>query len=321
MGDPTEQEVKVTEAPEPEEKVEAPADEPLIDNRRAEVEKLVTASHLEISEGETSPKKAEEKKEEKPEELDPIEKIKKSVQKRIDKVVAQKKSVEEELAEAKAELARLKSFESKTPEKSDAPPTVEQVEAYIIKMREEGNTKEEVAAMRYLIKLEKDQALKEVREEQTKAQKAEEEAKARQLQDWTALQNDYVDYTSEGKPNPKSDLTLANQNGLLYKTALSLYNDKELHADYYNDPDIIQGFRRAVADAYREIHQQGLVQSPKGEALKQSLRISRDVLAEPGTELSDETPEAGTLKPLSDADKVREEIEARRKNRYVRKPS
>lgn len=313
---------KAPEAPVEEVKPEAPADGSLIENRRAEIEKLVQSENETVPENPDAPEpaKAEEPEEkpepEKPE--DPLERIKKSVQKRIDKVVAQKKTLEEELAETKAELDRLKARVPE-PQSDDSPPTVEQVEAYIVKMREEGNVKEEVAAMRYLVKLEKEQALKEVRETQTKAQKEESAKKERELASWADLQRDYVAYDSVGNPDLKSDLTLSNQNGLLYKTALSLYNDKDLHADFYNDPNVINGFRRAVADAYREIHQQGLIkQTPKGQ-LTETRRVPRPVLADPDAEVVEDT--APQSVPLSDAEKVREEIRARKNNRYIRKLS
>jgi len=313
-------EIKAPEAPvvQP----EAPADEPLIDNRRAEIEKLVIAENENVPEPAPVPeteKPKEEVKGEEPSE-DPVERIKKSVQKRIDKVVAQKKSVEEELAETKAELERLKAnpkVEVPVEKKDDTPPTPEQVEAYIAKMQEEGNHKEAAAAIRYLVKLEKEEALRVAKEEQERAQREAEAQKTRQLQDWTNLCRDYVVYDSTGNPDPKSDMSLQNQNGLLYKTALSLYNDKELHADFYNDSNVIQGFRRAVADAYRELHQQGLVnKTPKGETVIP--RNPRQVLAEPTAEIVEDTP-VNNSNSLSDADKVREEIKARNKNRFLRK--
>jgi hypothetical protein len=95
-----------------------------------------------------------------------------------------------------------------------------------------------------------------------------------------------------------------------------LYNDKQLHADNYNNPDVIQGFRRAVADAYREIHQQGLIKTPKGEvAEKKSLRA---MLADPSMQMEEETVQSPTT-TLSDAEKVREEIKSRNKNRFIKR--
>ena len=308
-------EVKVAEVPvEVVKPKTADVEESLIDNRRADVEKAVMTENetprvQEVSEEEVP--EVVEKKEEAPEvKEDPIQRIKDSVQRRIDKVVAKQKTAEEKLAEAEAELARLKA-EPRTPEttsttKDDAPPTIEQIEQYIIKMREEGNVKEEIAATRYLIKVEKELAIKEVTEVQTKTAKEAEAQKAKQLSDWTALSKDYE------TADAKDEMNLANQNGLLYKTALSLYNDKELHASHYNDPNVIGGFRRAVADAYREIHQQGLIKTPKGDTVleRKSLRAA---LADPDSGSSEE-PTPQTPNTLSDADKVREEIKARKKS-------
>ena len=313
------EETKVPEAPVDEVKPEAPA-ESLIDNRRAEIEKLVIAENdSEPAPTEVAP--VEEKTEEPAKDDatvsdDPIERMKKSVQKRIDKVIAKSKSVEEELAETKAELERLKNG-TKTPEttpttKDDAPPTIEQIEQYIIKMREEGNVKEEIAATRYLIKVEKELAIKEVTEAQNKTQKEAESQKTKQLNDWTMLSKDYE------TADPKDELNLSNQNGILYKTALALYNDKELHKDFYDNSDVIQGFRRAVADAYREIHQQGLIKTPKGVDIIPE-RVKRQVLADPSTDSSEEVAQPNNTNSLSDAEKVREEIRARNKNRFVRK--
>lgn len=319
-------EPKVAEVPVPE-KVETPADESLIDNRRTAVENQVIAANETYPEPEEVPEELVEKpitkEEPEVEEPDQITKIKQSVQKRIDKVVAKQKSAEEKLAEVEAELARLKASPNTaiaTP-KDDTPPTPEQVEAYILKMREEGNAKEEIAATRYLIKLEKEIAIKEVRDEQEKASKEAKAREAQELSDWTSLQKDYVVYTRDGKVDAKADLNLSNQSGLLYKTALALYQDKELHAEYYNDPNTIMGFRRAVADAYREIHQQGLIKTPKGEPVMIEKRTPRQVLAEPEAESAEEPAQSTQVASLSDAEKVREEIKARKKNRFIRQPS
>lgn len=307
------EEVKVPEVPVVETKPETTEDVSLIESRRSQIESLV------ISENETFEPEVFEDAKEKPKseepkvEDDPIKKIKESVQKRIDKVVAKQKSAEEKLAEAEAELGRLRSErlnpkQLDTP-KDDTPPTPDQVEAYIAKMSEEGNHKEVAAATRYLIKLEKEIALKEVQETQTKAQREAEAQKSQQLRDWTALSRDYED------SNP--EMNLSNQKGLLYTTALSLYNDKELHADHYNDPNVINGFRRAVADAYREIVKQDLNKTPKGEISIEPKRNPRMALAEPEAEVVEESAQSNS-NSLSDAEKVREEIKSRNRNRFKR---
>ena len=318
-----EKETKVAAAPV---ETKTAEDESIIDNRRQELEKIVITENervpeLPLDDSSLEPQEGKLKEETKPDvksEIDPYDKIKKSVQKRIDKVVAQKKSVEDELSEAKAEIERLKSSKpnGSVPEKSE-PPTPEQVEAYILKMREDGNAKEEISATRYLIKLEKEMALKEVEDRQEKVQKEAEVQKSKQLSDWASLNRDYIAYDESGKVDKKSDLNLSNQNGLLYKTALGLYNDKELHADFYDNPDVIQGFRRAVADAYREIHQQGFVKSPKGETILEK-RTPRVSLGEPSSVEAEEETTQVNLNSLSDAEKVREEIKSRKKSRFIR---
>lgn len=314
-------EVVVPEAPVVETPKAPDANESLIDNRRAQIENLVIAENETVPESAVapSPEVKETVEETKvPVEADPVEHIKNAMQKRINKLTAKTKTVEEENAELKAELESLKAPktpDATTPQAKTDSPTPEQVEDYIAKMQEEGNHKEAAAAIRYLVKLEKDIALKEVKDEQTKVQKESDEKVARTNAQLKVLAEDYVGRDAQGNPDAKHDLTLSNKNGLLFKTAISLYNDHDLHKDFYNDPDVVRGFGRAVADAYREIHQQGLIKNaPKGEVIP---RIPRQVLAEPDAEAVEETP-VNTSNSLSDAEKVREEIKARNQNRFKR---
>ncbi len=299
-----EEETKVTETP------KVSVDESLIDNGRTAIEdKVISDSNtFEVPKQEsTDSKPKDESSEPKPEsEGTEVERIKKAVQKRIDKVVAKQKSAEERLVEAEAELARLKSTPTQEVKKDDTPPTIEQVEAYILKMAEEGNKKEEIAATRYLIRLEKEAAIKEVEDRQNKIRQESESRSTRENQALLDLAKDYIVYDDKGKPDMKSDLTLANQKGKLFEIAMGLYNDPELHAQYYNDPDRVHGLRRAVADAYREIHQQNLIKTPKADVVEK--RVTKQ-LADPDAVEVDETPTSSTL--LSDTDKVRDEIKSR----------
>lgn len=318
------EEVKAPVVPEPK-KVETPADEPIIDNPRAAVEKQVIAENETFDEPEvddTVVETAEVAKETAPEAqpISEVDRIKAAVQKRIDKVVAQKKSTEERLAEAEAEIARLRANPNApvADKKDDAPPTIEQVEAYIIKMAEEGNKKEEIAATRYLIKLEKEAAIKEVEERQTKQQTEAQAKIQRENAALLDLAKDYIVYDEKGQVDMKSDLTLANQKGKLFEVTMALYNDPELHKLYYNDPDRAAGLRRATADAYREIHQQGLIKTPKVDVVE-TRRVPRQVLADPDAVEVEEAPASSKPTLLSDADKVREEIKARNRMRNSRK--
>jgi hypothetical protein len=322
------EETKVTETPE---SPKVSADESLIENPREKVEQEVIAENERVperpSDDEEAPSKPEDKtpepKQGQEEELSDIDKIKKSVQKRIDQVVAKQKSAEEKLAEAEAELARLRSVTpaDKPAPKDDTPPTPEQVEAYILKMREEGNAKEEIAATRYLIKLEKEMAIKAVQDEQNKIRQEGEERLKRENHALLELAKDYVILDDKGNVDMKHDLTLANQKGKLFEVAMALYNDPELHKLYYADPDRANGLRRATADAYREIHQQKLVKTPKENSIESVVRSPRVALADPDSTDTDEAPQqSSTSNLLSDAEKVREEIKQRAKLRNSRKP-
>ena len=318
------EETKVPVAPE---KSEATADESFIDNPRAAIENLVIAENNNVPETsqeeptDSKPKDESSEPKQESETISEVDRIKQAVQKRIDKVVAKQKSAEEQLAEAQAEIARLKSA-SPTAEKQvlkdDAPPTPEQVEAYILKMREEGNAKEEIAATRYLIKLEKELAIKAVQDEQTKAKREAEARIQRENQALLELAKDYVVYDDKGQVDMKSDLTLANQKGKLFEVTMALYNDPELHKLYYNDHDRAAGLRRATADAYREIHQQGLIRTPKVDGIE--TRRNRPVLADPSSVEAEETTQSNP-NLLSDAEKVREEIKNRNRMRNSRRAS
>lgn len=316
MPDPVVPEVPAVETP----KLETP--EPVIINRREAIEKAVAEQNEiipppeveEVAEvkKDTSEIKAEE------EIIDPVERIKKATQKRFDKLTAKNKSAEEELAELRLENERLKA-NPKVPEKEvpkdNTPPTPEQVEAYIAQMQEEGNWKAAAAATRYLVKIEKDQAIKEVRDEQNRVQTQSKEFETKTNQQMKELASDYVVLDDKGQPDISADLTLANQKGLLFKLALDYFNDKDRHGERYNDPNVVNGFRRAVADAYRDIaeHNRQTRLTPKGEVNEPRRTQTRAALADPDTDFSDETPTQSThTSTLSDADKVRAEIKARR---------
>ncbi len=270
---------------------------------------------------ETVESKTVEKEEVKTQEVDEFVQLKQSViDKRIGKEVAKTKSAEEKLAEAQAEIARLKSTKTEVvaEKKDDTPPTIEQVEAYIIKCREEGNVKEEIAAQRYLIKLEKESAIKEVEDRQKNQQSEAQKKSQAESQALIELAKDYISYDDKGQPDMKSDLTLANQKGKLFTTAMALYNDAELHSQYYNDPDRALGFRRAVQDANRELHAQGLIKTPKADGIV-TRRLTQQLADPEAVETEEVVQSSSNL--LSDAEKVREEVKSRNKMRFPRRVS
>lgn len=303
--------------------------EPFLENRRQVIEKQVILENETFPEPELIPEETPLKEEPKKEEAkidekvsdDPVERIKQSTQKRINKAIAKQKTAEDKLAEAEAELARLKSAPKQPDpiEKKDdgKPPTLEQVKAYIVQMRQEGKIDEEIAALDYLVELKKSQAVKEVEERQTKSQS---EAQ-RQNQDMKILANDYVVLNEKGEPDIKNDMTLANQQGLLFKLSLDYFNDPARHKDRYDNSNVVEGFRRAVADAYRDIqeHYRDSKKTPKEDLVIEPRRNPRLALAEPEAEAGDDTPSQSNSNLLSDAEKARAEINFRNKNRYVRR--
>ena len=68
-------------------------------------------------------------------------KLKESIQKRINKEVAKRKTLEEQLAEKEAEIERLRRNPEAKTDTPQAEPTIEQCEAYIIHCRENGDVK------------------------------------------------------------------------------------------------------------------------------------------------------------------------------------
>src|SRR3990167_3280606 len=314
-------EPKVAETP------KASEEAPLIDNPRTAIENAIVLENETpappIEEPETP---AEEVKEEAKVEpvLTEVDRIKQAMQKRINKVVAKSKSAEEELVEARAEIAELRAkleqkINAETKSEDKSPPTLAQVTAYIVKMREEGNHEEAERASDYKLQLIEEAAFKKI-EERQKSERLEAQTRTqRENQALVELAKDYVEYDAKGQPDMKSDMTLANQKGKLFQTAMALYQDSELNKLYYNDPDRANGFRRAVQDARRELYEQKLV-TPKVDrvGLTRDPRLS---LADPAADEIEETPAPTNSAILSDADKVREEIKQRNRLRNSRKPS
>jgi hypothetical protein len=303
-------------------------------NPREAIEAAVIAKNAETytveseeTEAPPTPKKDAAEAEQKPEESsNPSDRVKAEMLKRINKVTARAKSAEERLAELEAENQRLReSKESKevvaevkstTTDKRE--PTMEECEAALEKAFSEGDHKFAAQVTKYMAELtaksQRAEAEKALSERSTK----QSESQKKQLADWTTLCRDYEPIDSEGKADLKHPLNLSNQNGLLYKTALDLFQDKDLKVKY-SGYDPITGFRLAVNDAYRGIIEQGLYKPARETAkvVAEEKVVRRQVLAEPDSDGDDSTPSQVNTN-LSDADKVREEIKDRQRNRFKR---
>jgi hypothetical protein len=296
---------------------EAPKEEPKELSPRELAEQALEPKE-EVKE-ESSPEPAKEtppKQDEKtPDETSIPEQIKAKIQKRIDKVTARAKTAEERVAELEAENERLRKGEIK-PEVAQDPkrePTDAEIRAALIKAKQDGDVEFEVQIIEFMAdrkaKAERLAAEKQFEERQSK----QTQATAQQQKDWVDLNRDYESKNTE--------LNLANQQGTLYKTAMALFMDKELQASHYNDPNRIMAFRRAVADAHREIMENNLLgnRNPGNETNGRSEEPSsksearkRTQLAEPSSEVSEETTPSSS-KVESEADVIANEIKRRKK--------
>lgn len=311
-----------------------PTPEPV--NPREALEAEILAKNAEIDEVESTETEAtiepaKDKAEVEPkleESVNPAERIKADMLKRVNKLTARAKSAEEELAELRAENERLRKVGTEPkveakPVDKNAEPTMEQCEAALEKAFSEGDHKFAAQITKYMAELtaksqraEAEKAFAERNNQQTAAQKKE-------LSDWVNLCNDFAPTDSEGKLDAKHPLNLSNQTGLLYKTALGLYQDKDLR-EKYAGYDKMTGFRLAVNDAHRGILEQGLYK-PVANAkpvVEKPERSSKAVLAEPdASEGEEDTSQAVSTNSndMSDAEKARAEINFRTKNRYMRR--
>lgn len=294
--------------------------------KNAEVPEIIVDTPEEAPSSETpvvteAPKEVVETKEAPVESLE--ERIKAKVQKRIDKEVAKRKTLEEQLAEKDAELAMLR--QGKLPEgteninKNDInrEPTDSEISAALRKAREEGDVDFEVQIMNYVAdrkaKAQRMEAEAQIRNREQEAAKEQ----SRQQRDWETLVRDYLVYDDNGNVDNSNDMNLNNTNGKLYKTAMSLFQDKELRASLYNDENKILGFRRAVHDAYRGLletqktTQPSVTETINSGDFKSKAGVRKVAqLAEPGSAGGEEVT-SNAPRHLSDAEKVTEEIKHR----------
>lgn len=269
----------------------------------------------EFDETEATPTPAKDKAEveQTQEELsNPVDRIKKSVQKRIDKITAKTKSLEEQLAEKDAEIERLRSGEQKPKEEvtEKREPTMEECRKALAKAYADQDWDFAAQVTEYMAdakaKAQRVEAEKSYSENTTK----QTEAQKKQQNDWVALNRDYEVLDESGKPDQSNEMSLANQNGLLYKWALDYYKHPDLKSKYSNS-DTILGFRLAVNDAYKDIIEQGHYQPVKKVVQVTPKKINAKAqLAVPDAEGSDEAPVVHSP-IMSNAEKAREEIKYR----------
>lgn len=292
------------------------------DDARRAIEDAAMAKNAEIpvvdefEETEATPTPAKDKAEveQTPEESsNHVDRIKKSVQKRIDKITAKTKSLEEQLAEKDAEIERLRSGEQKPKEEvvEKREPTMEECRKALAKAYNDQDWEFAAQVTEYMAeakaKAQRLEAEKSYSENTTKQTAATQKQQA----DWISLNRDYEVVDETGNVDLTHDMSLANQNGELYKTALDLFKSPETKGRYAGQ-DTILGFRLAVNDAYRGLIEQGYYQPLNKKVGKETLKKvnAKAQLAVPDAEGSDEAPVVHSP-IMSNAEKAREEIKYR----------
>lgn len=267
---------------------------------------------------------------------DVTEKLKAKIQKRINREFAKRKSAEEELAEAKQEIARLKQSAQKpsTAEEEGEPdeplkeskgeakdPSDAQIKSALRKAREDGDVDFEMEIMDYIAKRnakrERLEAMKEVTSNNSKA--------LERKRQWSELVFDYTVFGEDGKESKDHPMNLNNQNSKLYKTAQALYRDKQLRTARYSRGSEMENLRRAVSDAYLELTRMG-ENEPSRSAPAEKLEPGKSVkarqkaaLTEPEQAAPDETEEAAApSRSVTDTEKVEDEVTRRLKFRRER---
>lgn len=324
MSDDSKGQLEAPEVALPAAIAEAAPEKPYGDDVRKAIEEQAVTKNAEIptfeeSEGtEATPAPAKDKAEVEPTQEEPAshtERVRKALLKRIDKITAKAKTLEEQLAEKDAEIERLRQGVVEKPVENPVAtekrePTMEECRKALAKAYSDGDFEFAAQVTEYMAeqkaKAERVAAERAIEERATKQTQAQQKQQA----DWVALNRDYEVVDESGKTDLSHDMTLANQNGLLYQTALGLFKDPALKAKYAVG-DTIMGFRIAVNDAYRGLIEQGHYQPVKKvvEAPAKKANVKAQ-LAVPDADGSGEPVSAPSV-TMSDAEKAIQEIKER----------
>ena len=240
-------------------------------------------------------------------ELDAIlERPKDGAQKRIDKLTARLKDLEEK-------NAKLESNEPDGDTKEKYSPT--QLKTALKTAMEDGNSEVVWAVMEYMVK---DEGDKRVKSMETSQRKQQEKVIANQ-QEWTTLVNENKEFTdpdsSELFNGSRADLNLAIPNSLLNRIAYQLYTDNEKGQVYQTQG----GQRLAVADAFKLILKAKRQKGSNKEVKKLTKRLSREKRKNSLSRSKVSKQTAKPVGPMSESEKLASYISERRKPMYTKK--
>jgi hypothetical protein len=283
-----------------------------------DIDKLVEETMSDEGEETETSESEEETSEPQAEQTDDIDDLLSNrVQRRIDKLTAEKKSANEENDLLKARIAALetKFDQSKEPkeEKKSEALSDDQIAKAIQRGIDDGDTSVIVDAIKYITGQVKEQTVKE---QQEIAQKQAEAVQKRNTE-WFSLAKEYSPeaYQSELlKSDP--DFNLTDQGSKLYRLANRLFSDKG-----YGQQE--QGQSRAVREAYSILLERKLEGDTKPtpkkndetEGLKNRLgKEQRKTSILGGANEAEETPS----KPLTQEDELSEYISSRNKSKNTK---
>lgn len=227
---------------------------------RREIEEQLAGISLdepEPDESKDKPSNAEEKKDEETKTTDPvdelIERTRSKMEKRIDKLTAQKGSLIDENESLKNEIKELRSridkFEASNPNKQEQTYTYEQLDKAYDKAYQDGD----VELMKEIRRHERENIKRDLREEYINSVKNAPDPSGLtkdQIDEWKNVHRTYIVYSDpkepEIYPGSHKELNILNPESKLFILAKNKYQtDPSYH--------VRNGMIRAVSDAFRDI--------------------------------------------------------------------
>lgn len=230
---------------------------------------------------------------------------KSGVQKRIDRLTAEKKAAEERIAEFEKKMSDMEEkltekeasdiFDEKLPDY-----TPQQVNEALQKAVDDGDSRLINEIMDYKVKKGQQEAFKRIEKQRQEAIKKQQA----HVKEWQTIVEDFSDYAEEDK-----NFDLSNQQSTLYQLAAKLFNDPSRKKRYHKDG----GQRLAVVDALHLIIKKRRGKSSDSKTLEKKLAKERrksSVSSGKTVKKEDKKP-----KPSSPKSKLDEYLSSRQKHK------
>jgi hypothetical protein len=227
-----------------------------------------------------------------------------NVQKRIDKLTAEKKALEERLQKLESQQ---EAKEGKLPKYTD-----DQLKTALKKALEEGDSNLAWDIMDHMRKQTKQELIDMYNEEKTAFSKQQERINV----EWKETVDAYAKYADtkvpEIWPGSHKDLDLRNGTGMLYQIAMALYWSKDpVKAEYYQKSP--GGQKLAVADALTYLLRTKAGKRTDTKVKKLEKQLTKERMKKSPVSGGPSGEEKTPRKPLSEADALSDYIEERKK--------